>query len=53
MSLRVIAPALTQCRKLYPNVRLSDQIVDLIEGGIDLAVGSAIWPKTDVGPQPL
>jgi len=48
VGLHVIAPALSQFRK----VRLSDQIVDLIEGDVDLAIGSAIWPQTDVGSQP-
>ncbi len=42
IGLHVIAPALPQFRKRYPKVsidlRLSDQIVDLIEGGFDLAV---------------
>ncbi|MBW8789272.1 MAG: LysR family transcriptional regulator [Rhizobium leguminosarum] len=42
IGLHVIAPALAAFRKLHPKVtidlRLSDQMVDLIEEGIDLAV---------------
>ncbi len=42
IGLHVIAPALPRFRRLHPKVnidlRLSDHIVDLIEGGIDLAV---------------
>ncbi|MGV4796779.1 MULTISPECIES: LysR family transcriptional regulator [Rhizobium] len=42
IGLHVIAPALAEFRRLYPTVtidlRLSDQMVDLIEEGIDLAV---------------
>jgi DNA-binding transcriptional LysR family regulator len=42
IGLHVIAPALPAFRKLYPKVtvdlRLNDQIVDIIEQGIDIAV---------------
>ncbi len=42
IGLHVIAPALPRFRRLHPKVnidlRLSDQMVDLIEGGFDLAV---------------
>ncbi|WP_158046546.1 LysR family transcriptional regulator [Skermanella pratensis] len=42
VGMHVIAPALPAFRKLYPKVmidlRLSDQIVDIIEQGIDVAV---------------
>jgi DNA-binding transcriptional LysR family regulator len=42
IGLHIIAPALPHFRRLYPNVhidlRLSDHIVDLVEGGFDLAV---------------
>lgn len=42
IGLHIIAPALAEFRQRYPNVlidlRLSDQIVDLAEEGIDLAV---------------
>jgi DNA-binding transcriptional LysR family regulator len=38
----LIAPALAQFRKCHPKVnidlRLSDQVFDLVEGGIDLAI---------------
>ncbi len=42
IGLHIIAPAITEFRKRHPKVlidlRLSDQIVDLVEEGIDLAV---------------
>jgi DNA-binding transcriptional LysR family regulator len=42
IGMHVIAPALAQFRKLYPKVivdlRLSDQMVDLTEEGIDIAI---------------
>lgn len=42
IGLHMIAPAITEFRKRYPKVlldlRLSDQLVDLVEEGIDLAV---------------
>jgi DNA-binding transcriptional LysR family regulator len=42
VGLHVVAPALPQFRKLYPkltiDLRLSDQMLDLVEEGIDLAV---------------
>lgn len=50
IGLHVIAPAIARFRSLYPNVtvdlRLSDQMVDIIEQGIDLAVRIGDLPDT-------
>ena len=52
IGLHIIAPALPEFRRLHPKVtidlRLSDQMVDLVEGGFDLAVRIGDLPDSSL-----
>lgn len=52
IGLHIIAPAITEFRKRYPKVlidlRVNDQIVDLVEEGIDLAIRIGDLPDSSL-----